>query len=209
MAQMPEFESTLASLNARDLLRVNVVGLSGSGKSTIARRLADAMRVEYLEMDRLFHGPNWTEPADTEFRKKVSEAVAGERWVLDGNYHSKTHDLKWARATSIVWVNTPFARNMLQSTSRAIQRAWTQEEIWPGTGNRESFRKSFFSSQSIILWALTNYHGVQRRYSSIRAEKAWKHLCFVELRSRQDAELFVRRATELTEMTSTTEPDGR
>lgn len=204
---MSDLESTLSKLNARDLLRVNVVGLSGSGKSTIARRLGDALQVAYVEMDSLFHGPNWTEPTEADFRERISDAISGDRWVLDGNYHSKTHDLKWERATSIVWVNTPFARNIYQSTSRAIQRAWTQVELWPGTGNRESFRKSFFSSQSVILWALANYRRIQQRYSSVREDQAWAHICFIELRSRRDAERFVDRARQLTQMASLSASD--
>jgi len=199
---MSDLDSTLSKVKAQDLRRVNVVGLSGSGKSTIARRLGDALQVPYLEMDRLFHGPNWTEPNEAEFRERISRAISGDRWVLDGNYHSKTQDLKRERATSIVWVNTPFARNIFQSTSRAVHRAWTQEELWPGTGNRESFRKSFFSRHSIILWALTNYGKVQRRYSSIRDDQAWAHICFIELRDRREAESFIDHAKRLRQMTS-------
>ena len=198
---MPDLASVLSRLEAPDLLRVNVVGLSGSGKSTIARRLGQVLQVEYIEMDRLFHGPNWTEPEEAEFRRNVSNAISGERWVLDGNYHSKTHDLKWERATSIVWVNTPFTRNMWQSTSRAFQRAWTKQELWPGTGNRESFRTSFFSGQSIILWALANYGRIQRRYAAVRQDPAWKQICFIELKSRQDAEHFINRTSQLTQST--------
>lgn len=189
--------TTLAGLDANDLLRVNVVGLSGSGKSTIARRLGSVLQYPYIEMDRLFHGPNWTEPEQGEFRERVSLAIAGDRWVLDGNYHSKTYDLKWERATAIIWVNTPFTRNLWQSTTRAIRRAWTQEELWLGTGNRESFRKSFLSSQSIVLWALTNYRKIQKRYSAVRENQAFAHICFIELRTTQDAETFLDHAGKL------------
>ena len=194
---MPDLQSTLAGLNAQDLMRVNVVGLSGSGKSTFARRLSNALKAEYIEMDSLFHGPDWTEPEVEEFRERISNAISGDRWVLDGNYHSKTHDLKWERASAIIWINTPFMRNMWQSTSRALRRAWTQEELWPGTENRESFRKSFFSSDSIILWALFNYRRIQRRYNSVRNAGEWSNICFIELRSHADADTFINRAGEL------------
>jgi len=180
-----------------DLLRVNVVGLSGSGKSTFARNLAAALQTECVEMDRLFHGSNWTEPDVETFRERVATAIAGDQWVLDGNYHSKTHDLKWQRATAIVWMNTPFLRNMYQSTSRAIQRAWTQEELWPGTGNRESFRRSFFSRKSIILWAMSNYRRIQGRYSAVRDDPRWTKIAFVVVRKRLDAERLLRVANEL------------
>lgn len=181
----------LGELVQADLDRINVVGLSGSGKSTFARKLAFVLKAEYIEMDRLFHGPNWTEPNEQVFRARIQNAIHGDRWVLDGNYHSKTHDLKWARATSIVWVNTPFVRNIWQSTIRAIHRAWTQKELWPGTGNRERFRTSFFSRQSIILWAITNYSRIQKRYRKVQDDPQWSHIRFFELRTHGDADRFV------------------
>ncbi len=190
-------KNTLTDLKLSDLLRVNVVGLSGSGKSTFARRLSEVLHQEYIEMDRLFHGPNWTELGEEEFRNRISKAISGEQWILDGNYHSKTQDLKWKRTTSIVWINTPFLRNIRQSTTRAFQRAWTKEELWPGTGNRETFRKTFFSSKSIILWALMNYRRIQRRYSALRHEASTEKTCFLELRSCEDAEILINCAAQL------------
>lgn len=38
--------------------RVLVTGTSGSGKSTVARRVAAALGVPYTELDSLFHGPS-------------------------------------------------------------------------------------------------------------------------------------------------------
>lgn len=206
---MSQFESTLLKIEASDLLRVNVVGLSGSGKSTLARHLSDVLRAEYVEMDRLYHGPNWTEPTRTEFRERIAHVIQGDRWVLDGNYHGKTFDLKWERATLIVWVNTPFFKNMWRSTRRAIQRAWTQEEIWPGTGNRESFRMSFFSRDSVVLWALTNYRKIQQRYSAVRTDPEWAHIRFIELRRQQDIVKFVDHVKRVKSLVAPTTDDVR
>lgn len=172
-----------SKLDRHDLDRVNVVGLTGSGKSTFARRLATALNSEFVEMDQLFHGPNWAEPEVHVFRERVKNAIDGDHWVLDGNYHSKKHDLKWQRVTAIVWMDTPFLQNIWQSTTRAIHRGLTQQELWPGTGNREHLATAFFSRKSIILWALINYRRLQKRYRAVRDGSDWHHIPFIQLRS--------------------------
>ena len=89
----------------------------------------------------------------------AGEAAAAERWVMDGNY-SAVRDLVWGRATAVVWLNYPFRVVLWRCLSRTIRRAITREELF--SGNRESFRMSFLSRDSIILWAITSHRRVRR-----------------------------------------------
>ena len=68
--------------------RVWVCGLSGSGKTTAARRLARILDVPHVELDALHwrHRPDWGMPSDEEFLPEVREATAGDAWVVEGNY---------------------------------------------------------------------------------------------------------------------------
>lgn len=184
--------SPKVSLTAADLARVNVVGVSGSGKSWLASRLARVLDAPYLQMDQLYWQPNWTEPEVDTFREIVKQAIDRESWVLDGNYHSKTKDLKWERATLVVWVDQSFVSTMWQAVTRAIHRAWTKQELWPGTGNRESFRRSFFSTESVVLWTLTTYHSARRRYLAVQADADQLPFQFVRLRGRKAVAEFLQ-----------------
>ncbi len=40
-------------------MKLNVVGTSGSGKSTFSKALAEKLAIEHIEMDQIFWGPNW------------------------------------------------------------------------------------------------------------------------------------------------------
>jgi hypothetical protein len=71
--------------------------------------------------------------------------------VLDGNYN-RSRPVKWRDVDLVVWVDYSFARTLRQAVWRAISRASRGQELWPGTGNCESFRRAFFSRDSIILW---------------------------------------------------------
>ena len=56
-------------------MRVNVKGISCSGKTTFSRVLAERMGVAYLELDAINHGPNWTEASDDEL-----SPASGSSW---------------------------------------------------------------------------------------------------------------------------------
>ena len=69
--------------------------------------------------------------------------------------------------------------------------AWRQQELWPGTGNRESFRRSFFSRDSIILWTLKTWRPNRERYLRDMADPTWQHIRFVRLRNQRETEAFL------------------
>jgi adenylate kinase family enzyme len=74
--------------------RIVVLGVTGSGKTTMARRLASLYRVPHVELDALFWEPNWVSAPLERFRLRISEATACDSWVVDGNY-SAAHDITW------------------------------------------------------------------------------------------------------------------
>jgi adenylate kinase family enzyme len=87
--------------------RIAILGCSGAGKSTFARALGETLGLPVVHLDALFWRPNWTEPVAEEFRATVAAAVAGDAWVTDGNYVSRTFDLRLPRADAIIFVDQP------------------------------------------------------------------------------------------------------
>jgi adenylate kinase family enzyme len=191
------------NLENADLQRINLVGTSASGKSTLGKRLAAILNSPYVEMDALYHGPNWTQAQPEVFRARVADAVAGPRWILDGNYNELTHDLKWARATMILWLDISFVHNMYRAVARAVHRSWTQEELWPGTGNRESFRQTFCSKESMILWTATSYQRRVKEYSKIQQSPP-DGIKFVRLGDSPNVAKFLESVRALNEPSFTT-----
>jgi len=165
--------------------RIVVIGTSGSGKTTLARQLADRLDLVHIELDELHWGPNWSEPSLAEFRARVAAAVSQEAWTLDGNY-SKVRDIVWLRADTIVWLDYSLPRIMGQLLRRTVRRSLLREELW--SGNRESLRTSFFSRDSILLWALTTYRRRRRNYPQLLALPQHSHLQVVHLRSPGETE---------------------
>lgn len=172
--------------------RINVIGTSGSGKSTFSKKLAKALGLPYIEMDKIFWGPNWKWPSDEEFFAKLRTELDKPAWVLDGNY-TRTIPMKWENVDLVIWLDYSFAITLLQAVRRAVKRAWTQEEIWDGTGNRESFRKSFFSKDSIIWWTITTHGKVRAKYESYMSDPKFSHITFVRLRNHKEAQTYASK----------------
>lgn len=160
--------------------RIAVVGTTGSGKTTVARQLADRLGLPHVELDALNWEPNWTEAPREVFRERISAALRGDAWVADGNY-SKVRDIVWARADTIVWLDYPLGLILWRLLRRTIQRTLTREELW--SGNRERFREQFLSRNSLLLWALQTYWRRRRDYPRLLAQSEYAHLRLVRLRS--------------------------
>jgi len=86
--------------------RIAILGCSGGGKSTLARRLGEKLDVPVVHLDRLFWLPGWTEPEEEDFLAKVREVAAGEAWVMDGGYGA-TLPIRLPRTDTIVVVDQP------------------------------------------------------------------------------------------------------
>ena len=171
--------------------RINVIGCSGSGKTTFSRRLAVLLGIPYVELDAVFWEPNWTIPANDVFYPRLERALEPDAWVLDGNY-SRTVSIKWKRVQAVIWLDYSFARTVFRSVKRATTRAITKEELWPGTGNRESFRKGFLSRDSIILWAIKNHSKIRQRYEALDVEGEYQHIDFIRMKSPREAEAYLK-----------------
>lgn len=174
------------------MYRINVVGTSGSGKSTFSRLLAGALDYKYIEMDAIFWKPDWQESIDEEFFAALESQLASDTWVLDGNY-SRTGSIKWARVDTVIWIDYSFTRTIYQAVKRAFVRSISKQELWQNTGNVESFKKSFFSKDSIILWTLKTYKTHRARYQRLLVDPDYSHINFIRITSPKEARAYITK----------------
>ncbi|HEX7171947.1 MAG TPA: adenylate kinase [Candidatus Limnocylindria bacterium] len=164
--------------------RINVVGTSCSGKTTLARDLAGRLGLPHVELDALFWGTDWTPVPPQTFRTRLRDALAADAWVADGGYAS-IRDITWSRADTIVWLDYPMRTVLARWARRTISRIRTREEFWPGTGNRESVRNAL-RRDGLLWWILSTHR--RRRRSMAAASRQRTDLGWVRLRSPADAE---------------------
>jgi adenylate kinase family enzyme len=86
--------------------RVLVIGSGGSGKSTVAAQLGELTGLEVNHLDKFYWSPGWVKPAPDEWIKTVTELVARDSWIIDGNY-SGTLELRMRQCDAIVFLDLP------------------------------------------------------------------------------------------------------
>ena len=143
----------------------------------MARALAALLDVPHVELDALAWGPAWTEIPRDVLRARVHEATAGDTWIVDGNYGGAgVRDIVWRRADTVVWLDYPLWLILGRLTRRTLERIRSGRELWPGTGNRETIRNSFFSRGSLYVWAVRTHRLRRRSYREILARPEHAHL---------------------------------
>jgi len=172
-------------------VRVAVVGTSGSGKTTFAARLAAAQGVRHIDLDAVTWQPGWIALHETdpdEFIRRAAALMAEDAWVSCGNYATRPQLLP--RATHLVWLDYSRPRVMAQVIRRSFDRAVTKRELWPGTGNREEFRR-WLDKGHPIRWAWDTYDRRRLQYEALFAAPAMAHVDKRRLRHPRDANVLI------------------
>ena len=145
--------------------RILVYGVTGSGKTALAKRISEATGIPWHSVDDLTWEPGWVPVSDDEQRRRIETICAGERWVLDTAY-GRWLDVPLARVELIVALDFPRWLSLLRLTRRTVARAIDGRLLC--NGNHESFRH-MCSKDSIILW---HFKSFSRKRYRVRAWEA-------------------------------------
>lgn len=116
--------------------RVLVIGSGGAGKSTFAARLADRTGLPLIHLDTLYWKPGWVESSREEWDATVERLVAGDRWILDGNY-GRTLERRLAACDTVVLLETPRIVCLARVVLRRIRfRRRSRPDMTPGCPER-------------------------------------------------------------------------
>lgn len=101
--------------------RIVICGPSNAGKSTLARAIGQKRDVPTVHLDLLWHKPHkdWEPRPREEFARLHGEAVAGESWVIEGNYFGFI-EARLQRATGIILLGSQRWRGLRRYLRRTL-----------------------------------------------------------------------------------------
>jgi adenylate kinase family enzyme len=116
--------------------RVLVIGICGAGKSTFAQALAARTSIPLIHLDKEFWRPGWVETPRAQWRVRVLELAAGERWIMEGNYAGSL-DLRLPRADTVIWFDYPTAKCLRRVLQRVtVTYGQVRADMAPGCPER-------------------------------------------------------------------------
>ena len=158
--------------------RVAVIGNSGAGKSTLAAALSQRTGLPFIASDPFYWEHGWQAATPDAVRQRVTQATAGDAWVLDGNFVSE-RDIVWARADTIIWLDYPLALILWRVCRRNLGWLLTRQAVW--SGNRMNWSRAW----SGIHHARRTFAQKQATYPAFLAE--FSHLILLRFRSPREA----------------------
>ena len=86
--------------------KVMVIGCPGGGKSTFSRALQGKTGLPLIHLDNLYWREDKTIVEKSIFLERLSLALQGEAWIIDGNYLS-TMELRLAACDTVIFLDYP------------------------------------------------------------------------------------------------------
>lgn len=172
---------------------INIIGTTGSGKSTFAQKIAKERQIHYIELDDLLWLDDWKEsPNDALFLKlKIAMENAATGWIIDGLY-TRTIPMIMEKVDTVIWLDYPFHINLYRLSKRTFGRVISRKKLWENSNNRESL-KLMLSKESIFIWLIKSYPKNRKKYFDLMQNPAYQHIQFIRLTSPKQAAEFLQK----------------
>ena len=102
-------------------MKIAVLGFSGGGKSTLARKLGERLNLPVLHLDTVHWLPGWQQRRTEDGAAIVAEFMDQPDWIIEGTYSKYHMDQRMEQADRIVMLLLP----RLICFARALRRHHT------------------------------------------------------------------------------------
>lgn len=177
--------------------RIQVIGNSCSGKSTLGEELANRLSVPFVELDALNWLPGWVALNDTDpdqLEDRIREATEGGAWVVAGSYRGFCERIFWERLEILIWLDLPM-RTLVRRVLVRSWRRWRSQELLWGT-NTECFwphLKFWNTEDSLLAFIVAMHRRKRRRMLETAADPRWNHIRIIRLRSQAEVSEFLQQ----------------
>ncbi len=114
--------------------KVLVLGSSGAGKSTFARRLHEITGLPLVHLDLVWWRPDYTHISREEFDRRLEEIISEARWIVDGDY-SRTYEPRICACDTVIFLDYDEETCLRGLSQRVGQKRpdipWVEQKLEP------------------------------------------------------------------------------
>ena len=112
--------------------RIRVLGTSGSGKTYLAKKLSNGLKIRYYDLDDIFWRKKYTEKLKKHKRKeKATKLTKRKKWIIEGIYGDWSVS-SFKKSDLVVWLVPPFRvrswrifkRFLKRKSNKSIEESW-------------------------------------------------------------------------------------
>lgn len=107
-------------MGVRDCKKIIVVGNAGSGKTVFATRLSEILGLPLINLDKEYWRPGWKETPREAWLEKHKNLVAGDEWIIDGNYSALLKE-RFLQADAVMFLDVSCTQCYINLFKRKIK----------------------------------------------------------------------------------------
>ncbi|MEX2247589.1 MAG: hypothetical protein WEC75_12995 [Dehalococcoidia bacterium] len=112
-------------------MKLHIIGMAGSGKTTLARWAAAEFGIPAHDLDYVVYGDAGERP-EAEIVARLEEIRAGRGWVTEGAYRNAWLHPLLADSDSIVWLDVPLRTCLYRIVRRHVIAEMSRTNPHPG-----------------------------------------------------------------------------
>jgi adenylate kinase family enzyme len=176
--------------------RIHIVGAAGSGKTTLAQRLACHLEAPCFELDTIAYEGGYSRKRTLDERwADLQQLIQLPAWITEGSYlHWIDHLLQ---ATDvIVWLDLPWYISMPRIVRRHVELSLAGKNRHPGIGKLARFVWSchyFYRDTEVLIPTAPDDDGALNRATMQHYLLSWRDKV-VHCQLPQEVEEFVRKS---------------
>lgn len=166
-------------------MKIAIIGYSGAGKSTMARKLSSLLNVPALHLDTVHWLPGWHERDDYEAETDIQAFMHQPSWIIEGNYMNLLRAERMSQADMILMLDLPRLTCLYRAFKRfRVYQGQSRPDMGPECP--EKFDGEF------VRWLLIDGRSKKRRRQFEQIANQYKAKTVI-LKSQREISRFIQR----------------